>query len=135
MKDGFVVILEFRSISISGTRVFLDRFPGVHALTVGVLSCAETILKRIATAMRRVTRRPPPTAAPMIVPAFICAGAWTITGAAPIPATGLGLGESVGPGVSVGVTDGDAPMRREGVGLGVSVGVCEGVTEEDGVGV
>jgi hypothetical protein len=85
--------------------------------------------------MRRVTRRPPPTAAPIIVPAFVCAGAWIITGATPIPATGLGIGESVGPGVSVGVTEGDAPIRREGVGLGVSVGVGEGVIEEVGVAV
>jgi hypothetical protein len=47
----------------------------------------------------------------------------------------VGEGESVGPGVSVGVTDGEAPIRREGVGLGVSVGVMEEVTEGVGVDV
>lgn len=55
-------------------------------------------------------------------------------GAEAIPATGCGECESVGPGVSVGVTEGDAPIRREGVGVGVSVGVCEEVTDEVGVG-
>jgi hypothetical protein len=46
-----------------------------------------------------------------------------------------GDGESVGPGVSVGVTEGDAPIRRLGVGLGVSVGVIEDVIDDVGVGV
>ena len=55
-------------------------------------------------------------------------------GAEAIPATGCGECESVGPGVSVGVTEGDAPIRREGVGVGVSVGVCEEVTDEVSVG-
>jgi hypothetical protein len=47
----------------------------------------------------------------------------------------VGDAESVGPGVSVGVTEGDAPIRRVGVGVGVSVGVTEDVIEDVGVGV
>jgi len=55
---------------------------------------------------------------------------------APIARTeGVGDEESVGPGVSVGVTEGEAPIRRVGVGLGVSVGVPEEVTDEVGVDV
>jgi hypothetical protein len=53
----------------------------------------------------------------------------------PIAETGLGEEESVGPGVSVGVTEGDAPIRRLGVGLGVGVGVIDGVNDDVGVGV
>ena len=45
----------------------------------------------------------------------------------------LGEGESVGPGVSVGVTEGDAPVRRDGVGVGVSVGVTDAVIDDVGV--
>jgi hypothetical protein len=71
----------------------------------------------------------------MSEPVVIC-GAGGVIGAA-IPARGLeeGDGESVGPGVSVGVTEGDAPIRRLGVGLGVSVGVTEDVIDDVGVGV
>ena len=47
----------------------------------------------------------------------------------------MGEAESVGPGVSVGVTEGDAPIRREGVGEGVPVGVTDEVTEPVGVAV
>jgi serine acetyltransferase len=55
---------------------------------------------------------------------------------APIARTeAVGDEESVGPGVSVGVTEGEAPIRRVGVGLGVSVGVTVAVIDELGVGV
>jgi len=55
---------------------------------------------------------------------------------APIARTeAVGDEESVGPGVSVGVTEGEAPIRSVGVGLGVSVGVTEEVTDEVGVDV
>jgi hypothetical protein len=58
---------------------------------------------------------------------------------AAIPANGftecVGEAESVGPGVSVGVTEGEAPIRRVGVGEGVSVGVTDDVTDPVGVGV
>ena len=66
---------------------------------------------------------------------MIC-GAGGVIGAA-IPARGLkdGDGESVGPGVSVGVTDGEAPIRRLGVGVGVSVGVTDDVIDQVGLGV
>jgi hypothetical protein len=47
----------------------------------------------------------------------------------------VGLGESVGPGVSVGVTEGDAPIRSVSVGVGVGVGVWLDVTEFVGVDV
>jgi hypothetical protein len=64
------------------------------------------------------------------------AGALT-EGPPAIPASGLlecvGDGESVGPGVSVGVTEGDAPILRVGVGEGVSVGVTDEVTDPVGV--
>jgi hypothetical protein len=69
-------------------------------------------------------------------PVLILCGA-AAAGPAAIPATtfALGLGESVGPGVSVGVIDGEAPIRRVGVGDGVSVGVTDDVIEDVGVGV
>ena len=41
----------------------------------------------------------------------------------------------MGPGVSVGVTEGEAPMRRLGVGVGVELGVTDGVTDRVGEGV
>lgn len=41
----------------------------------------------------------------------------------------------MGPGVSVGVTEGEAPMRRLGVGVGVELGVTDGVTDRVGDGV
>jgi hypothetical protein len=44
-----------------------------------------------------------------------------------------GLGESVGPGDSVGVIEGEAPMRRVGVGVGVGVAVWLGVIDSVGV--
>ena len=54
---------------------------------------------------------------------------------APIGSTEcVGDGESVGPGVSVGVIDGEAPIRSVGVGVGVPVAVGEGVSEEVGLG-
>ena len=67
-------------------------------------------------------------------PVLVPAAGEVATGPVAIPATGRGLGESVGPGVSVGVTEGDAPMRRLGVGVGVDDAVPLGVTEEVGVG-
>ena len=99
-----------------------------------VLSSIETARTRIASPMTASTKSAPPTAAPMIVPVPVLLGAETVTGAAS-PARGLGLGESVGPGVSDGDTEGDAPIRSEGVGLGVSVGVTDELTEIVGEGV
>ena len=88
---------------------------------------------RIATTIIATTANAPPSAAPTIEPALVC-GACTVTGAA-IPATGFAEGESVGPGVSVGVTEGEAPTRRVGVGLGVELGVTEEVIDTVGGGV
>ena len=53
-----------------------------------------------------------------------------------IPARALGVGEfeSVGPGVSVGVTEGDARNDRVVVGVGVLVGVWLGVSVGVGEG-
>lgn len=85
------------------------------ALRCGLIS-ADTILKRIAKARRATTASPPPTAAPIMGPTE---GGAAGTGTVLIAAKGLDDGESVGPGVSVGVTEGEAPMRRDGVGLGV----------------
>jgi len=39
----------------------------------------------------------------------------------------------VGPGDSVGVAEGEAPIRRLGVGDGVELGVGLGVTDDVGV--
>ena len=86
----------------------------------------DTARYRAASAMSATTASPPPTAAPTNAPVFDGASTWTTVGAA-IPATGLGDGESVGPGVSVGVTEADARNDRLGVGVGVE--------EEDGLGV
>lgn len=97
------------------------------------LSSACTIRKRTARARRATTASPPPIAAPIMGPAEGAAGGATI-GTVFIPATGLGDGESVGPGVSVGVIEGEAPMRSVGVGLGVFEAVGLGVIEEVGVG-
>jgi hypothetical protein len=124
--EGFV------PISMSGPRE-----PFFFQLLIAapfVFNSMETARTRIASPMMATTKRPPPTAAPMIVPVPVLLGAETVIGAAS-PARGFGLGESVGPGVSVGVTDGEAPMRSDGVGVGVSVGVTEEVTEIVGEGV
>ena len=96
------------------------------------MSSAETIRKRTAKPIIASIATAPPTAAPIREPALVA-----VVGAAPTPiaATARGLGESVGPGVSVGVTEGDAPRRRLGVGLGVDEGVPLGVIEEVGVAV
>jgi hypothetical protein len=66
---------------------------------------------------------------------MLCGAATAGPGAIPATIFALGLGESVGPGVSVGVTDGEAPIRRVGVGDGVSVGVTEDVIDDVGLGV
>jgi len=108
----------------------------LHTEILGVpLSCAETMRKRIASPNTATTRTAPPIAAPITVPVDAPCGPATTIGAAARPATGFGEGESVGPGVSVGVTEGEAPIRRVGVGLGVSVGVTLAVIDEVGVGV
>lgn len=93
-------MVGFVPISMSGTR---DPF-FFQPLMVAVLvfSSMETARTRIASAMIATTNRPPPIAAPTIVPAPVLLGA-EITGAAARPATGFGVLESVGPGVSVGV--------------------------------
>jgi len=88
----------------------------------------------MATPITAMTANAPPIAAPTMAPVLCACGACTVTGAA-IPATGFAEGESVGPGVSVGVTEGDAPIRRVGVGLGVELGVTEEVTDTVGEGV
>ena len=116
-------------ISMSGTRDPFFFQPLIAAVLV--FSSMETARTRIASAMIATTNRPPPIAAPTIVPAPVLLGAET-TGAAARPATGFGVLESVGPGVSVGVTEGDAPIRSDGVGVGVSVGVIDDVTETVG---
>ena len=91
--------------------------------------------RRIASPTTPTTNRAPPIAAPIIVPVEE-AGSGATTGPAAIPARGFDEdeGESVGPGVSVGVIDGEAPIRREGVGVGVDEGVGEAVTDSVGVG-
>ena len=124
-------------ISKSGVRDFFDFDLQVDTLGVE-FSCAETIRKRMATPITATTSRAPPMAAPIRELAAGPCGE-----AAPAPAAmapiarreGVGDEESVGPGVSVGVTEGEAPIRRVGVGLGVSVGVTDDVTDEVGVGV
>ena len=88
----------------------------------------------MANPIKTRTTTPPPTAAPIRVPVVIC-GAVGVGACRAMPAKGLGDGESVGPGVSVGVTEGDAPIRNEGVGLGVGLGVMDEVTEGVGVDV
>ena len=130
-KPGCAIV-GFVPISMSGPRE-----PFFFQLLMAadfVLSSIETARTRIASPMTARTKSAPPTAAPTIVPVPVLLGAETVTGAAR-PARGLGLGESVGPGVSVGVTEGDAPMRSDGVGVGVSVGVTDEVTEMVGDGV
>lgn len=125
-------IAGFVPISMSGPRE-----PFFFQLLMAadfVLSSIETARTRIASPMTARTKSAPPIAAPTIVPVPVLLGAETVPGAAR-PARGLGLGESVGPGVSVGDTEGDAPMRSDGVGVGVSVGVTDEVTEMVGDGV
>ena len=121
-------------ISISGP-LFLE--PPRQLFTVFVFSWADTIRNRIATPITTTTAKPPPIAAPIREPVDTVAGA--TAGPAAIPANGfvecVGEAESVGPGVSVGVTDGDAPILRVGVGEGVSVGVTDEVTDPVGVDV
>ena len=80
------------------------------------------------------TARAPAIAAPIIGPTEGVAAGGAAGPVMPTAAIGLGEDESVGPGVSVGVTEGDAPIRRLGVGLGVCVDVCDGVTDNVGVG-
>ena len=130
-KPGCAIV-GFVPISMSGTRE-----PFFFQLLMAapfVLSSMDTARTRIASPMIATTKSAPPTAAPMIVPVPVVVGPETVTGAER-PARGLGLGESVGPGVSVGVTEGDAPIRSDGVGVGVSVGVMDEVTEIVGEGV
>jgi len=92
----------------------------------------------MARPMTATTAKPPPIAAPINEPVETEAGELT-AGPPAIPAKGIvecvGEAESVGPGVSVGVTEGDAPIRKVGVGEGVAVGVTDEVTEPVGVGV
>lgn len=139
MSVGFSVRVGagFVPISNSCVRDFFDF--DLQVLTFGdPFNCAETIRKRMATPITTTTRRPPPMAAPIREPvAGPCGEAVPAPAATPPIARieGVGDEESVGPGVSVGVTEGEAPMRRVGVGLGVSVGVTDDVIDEVGVGV
>ena len=125
---GFVLI----SISCPG---FLE--PVRQLLTVLAFSWADTTRKRIAKPITATTANPPPIAAPINEPVETEAGGET-AGPPAIPANGftecVGEAESVGPGVSVGVTEGEAPIRSVGVGEGVSVGVTDEVTDPVGVG-
>ncbi len=122
-------IIGFVPISMLGKRA--PFFFKVLLTALFEFSSMETARKRIASPMIATTKRPPPIAAPIIVPAPVLLGAETVIDAI----RGFGVLESVGPGVSVGVIDGDAPIRKDGVGLGVSVGVMEDVTEIVGEGV
>ena len=92
----------------------------------------------MAKPITATTAKPPPIAAPIREPVDTEAGALT-AGPPAIPASdfieGVGEVESVGPGVSVGVTEGEAPIRNVGVGDGVSVGVTDEVTDPVGVAV
>ena len=99
------------------------------------MSSADTIRNRTAKPIIATTATAPPTAAPIREPVLVLAVGAVATPPVPIAATARGLGESVGPGVSVGVMEGDAPRRRLGVGVGVDEGVPLGVTEEVGVAV
>ena len=94
------VIVGFVPISMSGTRD--PFFFQLLIAALFVFNSMETARTRIASAMIATTNRPPPIAAPIIVPAPVLLGAET-TGAVAIPASGFGVLESVGPGVSVGV--------------------------------
>ena len=92
----------------------------------------------MAKPITATTAKPPPIAAPIREPVDTEAGALT-AGPPAIPASdfieGVGEVESVGPGVSVGVTEGEAPIRNVGVGEGVLVGVTDEVTDPVGVAV
>ena len=63
------------------------------------------------------TTTPPPTAEPNKAPVVICGAA----AGGKMPAKGFGEDVLVGPGVSVGVTDGKALIRREDEEVGVFV--------------